>query len=99
MDEALRSWYFSTMARIRTFDSQMPRRDRVQRVVFNRTKYGRDLLVDVAWVHDIPTFILDAPHTLNFFDILVVTRGHGTFALDGHRRAVRPGVVLFTTPG
>ncbi|MEP6733118.1 MAG: helix-turn-helix domain-containing protein [bacterium] len=71
----------------------------VRRVAFNRTKYGRDLLIDVEWVHDIPAFILDAPHALDFFDIVIVTRGRGTFWLDGQRHTVRPGVVLFTTPG
>lgn len=99
MEEAWRSWYFSTMARIRTTDSHAAEPGFVRRVAFNRTKYGRDLLVDVEWVHDIPSFILDAPHALAFFDIMVVTRGRGAFWLDGERHSVRPGVVLFTTPG
>lgn len=71
----------------------------VQRVAFNRTKYGRDLLIDVAWVHDIPTFITTRPHALDFYDIILVTRGRGAFLLDGARHAVRAGTVLFTTPG
>ena len=87
------------MGRIRTPGSPAAAREAVQRVAFNRTKYGRDLLVDVAWVHDIPTFILDSPHVLDFFDIIVVTRGRGALWLDGHRHTVRPRVVLFTTPG
>jgi AraC-like DNA-binding protein len=87
------------MARIRTTDSLAAEPASVRRVAFDRTKYGRDLLVDVEWVHDIPTFILDAPHALDFFDIMVVTRGRGAFWLDGQRHTVRPGVVLFTTPG
>lgn len=99
MEEAWRFWYFSTMERIRTSDSPSSTRGGVQHVAFNRTKYGRDLLVDVAWVHDIPTFILDAPHVLDFFDIIIVTRGRGAFWLDGQRHTVRSGIVLFTTPG
>jgi AraC family transcriptional regulator, transcriptional activator of pobA len=99
MDEARRLWYFSTMARIRTTGGAALTRAKVPRIGFNRTKYGRDLLIDVAWVHDIPTFILDAPHALGFFDIILVTRGRGSFRLDSHRHAVRPGTVLFTTPG
>ena len=69
------------------------------RIAFNRTKYGRELLVDAAWIHDMPAFILDAPHSLAFFDILLVTRGRGEFFLDGQRHPVRAGTVLFTTPG
>jgi len=106
MDEASRFRYFSTMRRTRTRDAKIHTTDApasepasVRRVAFNRTKYGRDLLLDVEWVHDIPSFILDAPHALDFFDIIIVTRGRGTFRLDGKPHIVRPGVVLFTTPG
>jgi hypothetical protein len=49
----------------------------VQSVAFDRTKYGPEILVDVAWVHDIPTFILDRAHRLEFFEIVLVTRGTG----------------------
>lgn len=71
----------------------------IARVEFHRTKYGRHLLVDTAWVRDMPTFLLPGPHALTFYDILLVTRGRGWFWLDGHRYRVRPGEVLFTTPG
>jgi AraC family transcriptional activator of pobA len=74
-------------------------RTSVRRVAFDRRKYGRHLLIDVAWVHELATFILDEPHSLGFFDIMLVTRGHGWFWLDSHRHAVRPGAVFFTTPG
>jgi AraC family transcriptional activator of pobA len=86
------------MTRIRTNDATPPALTPVRRIGFNRTKYGRNLLIDVAWVHDMPTFILDAPHSLDFFDVILVTRGRGAFWLDSHRHAVRPGTVLFTTP-
>ncbi|MEP6860837.1 MAG: AraC family transcriptional regulator [Deltaproteobacteria bacterium] len=77
-------WYFSWM---------------VRRVTFHRTKYGRELLVDIAWIHDIPTFIFDEPHALDFYDIVLVTRGRGTFFLDGEPLDVRAGRIFFTTPG
>jgi AraC-like DNA-binding protein len=77
-------WYFSWM---------------VRRVTFHRTKYGRELLVDLAWIHDIPTFIFDEPHALDFYDIVLVTRGRGTFFLDGEPLDVRAGRIFFTTPG
>jgi AraC-like DNA-binding protein len=68
-------------------------------VAFNRRKYGRHLLIDIAWVHDLPAFIIGEPHSLGFFDVILVTRGTGWFWLDSHRHAVRPGAVFFTTPG
>jgi AraC family transcriptional activator of pobA len=71
----------------------------VRHVRFNRGKYGRHLLIDAAWVHNIPTFILDQPHSLDFYDIILVTRGRGSFWLEAHRHDVRPGTVLFTAPG
>jgi len=71
----------------------------MRRVSFHRAKYGRELLVDAAWIHDMPSFILDEPHALDFHDIMLVTRGRGTFLLDGVPLEVRPGRILFTTPG
>ena len=74
-------------------------RPSVPRVAFDRKKYGRHLLIDVAWVHELSGFILGEPHSLGFFDVILVTRGKGSFWLDSHRHAVRPGAVFFTTPG
>lgn len=71
----------------------------VVRVAFNREKYGRRLLIDVAWMHDLTGFLIGTPHALEFFEIAVVTRGTGTFSLDAQRHAVAPGSVFFTTPG
>lgn len=68
-------------------------------VRFHRAKYGPELLVDVEFISDIPTFILTDPHALAFYDITLIIRGRGTLALDGVRYEVRPGAVLFTTPG
>ena len=58
-------------------------RHATQRVDFHRTKYGPEILIDIAWVHEMPTFILTTPHWLAFYDILLVTRGRGWFSLDG----------------
>ena len=69
------------------------------RVAFDRRKYGRHLLIDVGWVHDLRGFIIGEPHSLEFFDIILVTRGNGWFWLDSHRHAVRQGTVFFTSPG
>lgn len=86
------------MTKTRTTGSSEPRTS-VRRVAFDRRKYGRHLLIDVGWVHELRGFIIGEPHSLGFFDVILVTRGTGWFWLDSHRHAVRPGAVFFTTPG
>src|SRR5688572_21377962 len=85
MDASQACWYFSTM----------------RHVAFHRTKYGRELLLDAAYVRQMPDFIRadGAEHSLDFHDILLVTKGAGYFLLDGEPNQVSPGVVLFTLPG
>ena len=74
--------------------------DAPRRVDFHATKYGPALLVDAAWVSEMAAFDASpAPYSLSFFDILLVTQGHGTFGLDAEVCPVAPGVVLFTRPG
>jgi AraC family transcriptional activator of pobA len=69
-------------------------------VEFHRRKYGRELLVDAAFVHEMPSFLTrSGPHALGFHDILLVTRGRGVFYKDGDPYRVLPGVVLFSRPG
>ena len=85
MDASQWRWYFSTM----------------RRVAFHRTKYGRELLLDAAYLREMPGFIRanGVPHVLDFHDILLVTAGSGRFVLDGESNPVAPGVALFTAPG
>lgn len=74
--------------------------DRPRRVDFLRTKYGRDFLLDAAWVSEMPSFdVSSRPYVLNFFDILLVTEGAGRFGLDGEDHTVAPGALLLTRPG
>jgi len=91
MDGARPLWYFSTVLA----GSRAP-----QRVEFHRTKYGRELLLDAAFVREMPTFLCgERAHTLGFHDILLVTRGRGSLELDGELHAVVPGTVFFSRPG
>jgi len=91
-------WYFSTMPPRRRKQFP-PRTSPVVRVDFDRAKYGTEILVDCAWVREMPTFLRPYPHALHFYDILLVTRGRGWHWLDGRRDAVRPGQVYFVSPG
>ncbi len=63
--ESHRVWYFSNMVRTPV------------RIDFHRTKYGPEILIDVAWIHEMPTFLHDATHSLSFYDITLVTAGRG----------------------
>ena len=75
------------------------RRTDVERIDFHTTKYGRELLVDCRTVSEMPAFIVDRPHTLSFYDIILVTRGRGVFWLDATPHHVQPNTVICTTPG
>jgi AraC-like DNA-binding protein len=73
---------------------------RIRRIDFRTDKYGPELLVDAASISRLPGFVLTAePYTLDFYDILLVLRGRGSFWLDDTRYVVKPGRVLFTSPG
>jgi len=95
MDAPTPGWYFSTMGR-----GTRPARWTPHAVEFHKTKYGRELLIDAAFVRAMPTFLrVPNPHVLRFHDILLVTHGRGSFKLDGEHCRVAPGVMLFTRPG
>jgi AraC-like DNA-binding protein len=70
-----------------------------QEVEFNRTKYGPELLVDCAWVGEMPTFFRPGPHHLTFYEILLIERGEGQLLLDGAPHDARARKVFFTCPG
>jgi len=95
MDRSTEIWYFSIVKK-----STSTARVRPAQVGFARQKYGRELLVDAAFVEQMPTFITGrSPHSLTFFDILLVTRGRGEILLDGERYTIEPGVVILCMPG
>jgi AraC-like DNA-binding protein len=74
-------------------------RSRITRIDFARAKYGHEVLIDLAWVSEMPTFVHTEPHVLTFYEILLVTQGRGTLWLDSHQHTVRPGTVFFISPG
>lgn len=78
----------------------MPRLPNVRRINFHRTKYGRELLVDVIRAREIPGLDVGGePHVLTFYEIFLVTSGHGTLRLDGRTHRLSSGSVFFTSPG
>jgi AraC-like DNA-binding protein len=95
MDGSIAFWYFSMMKALNHSSERSP-----VKVEFDRTKYGRELLIDAAWIGEMPSFITsDRPHVLAFHDVLLVTKGRGHVLLDGDSHEVEPGVVVFSLPG
>ena len=93
-DEATQYWYFSPMA------ATGKKRADARLIQFHRSKYGRELLIDVGWVSELDGFIATAqPHRLAFYDVLLVTKGRGWFEIDDRRVAVAPRTLLFSAPG
>lgn len=72
----------------------------VRPIYFNQDKYGRNLMVDVARIEDMPSFAKTVePYHLNFYDITLIKSGHGSFWLDDQQYTIKSNQVLFTTPG
>ena len=70
------------------------------RVEFARRKYGPELLLDAAMLSGMPAFKpATRPHRLDFYDIVLITRGRGAFELDGETHTVAPGALFLTLPG
>jgi AraC family transcriptional regulator, transcriptional activator of pobA len=67
---------------------------------FLSNKYGRELLLDIGRIEKIPNFNFGAePHQLSFYDILFIDKGNGHFMLDDNKIALKPGTIIFTSPG
>lgn len=72
----------------------------VRAISFVTDKYGPELLVDIAWIHEMPSFANTIePYNLNFYDVTLITGGSGSFWLDQQEYLIQPNQVLFTTPG
>jgi AraC-like DNA-binding protein len=79
------------------------RQGSIRNVAFHRQKYGDELLVDVGWLSELPkvpeTIVAGTAHRLDFYDILLITKGTGGLWLDDARIGLRAGTVIFTAPG
>ena len=72
----------------------------IQTYHFLPRKYGRDLLLDIGRIESLKNFVLDnIPHQLSFFEILFIQKGKGSFALDENEMIIKPGTIIFTSPG
>ena len=67
---------------------------------FHKTKYGRELLIDLIRLESLDKYIRRDPvHGLSYFDITFILEGEGTFEIDGSRFPVCRNRLFFTAPG
>ena len=67
---------------------------------FLPNKYDRELLLDIGRIEKIPNFNFGTePHQLSFYDILFIDNGNGYFMLNDNKIALKPGTIIFTSPG
>ncbi|MFC1493575.1 helix-turn-helix domain-containing protein, partial [candidate division KSB1 bacterium] len=72
----------------------------IKKYTFYRTKYGRELLVDFGKIEELKNYNLsDQPHYLNFYDIMIIREGRGSFFLDDNEYPVIPLKIIFSSPG
>jgi len=67
---------------------------------FLSNKYGKELLFDIAHIESLPNYVLTSlPHQLSFYEVVLITEGSGSFLLDEQKIRIRPGAIIFTSPG
>lgn len=67
---------------------------------FHKTKYGEELLIDVVALNSIRQYIDKYPvHTLNYFDITIITGDSGFISIGDKQYALCQGDVVFSRPG
>lgn len=66
---------------------------------FHKTKYGKELLVDVVTLDSIRQHISKHPvHTLSYFDVTFITSDSVSFSMDGKAYTLSQGDVIFSRP-
>ncbi len=72
----------------------------IPQYTFYKTKYGRELLIDVVELKYIKRFLYTEPvHTLGYYDITLITEGEGEFYVDDIQYDVRKGDIIFSASG
>lgn len=67
---------------------------------FHKTKYGDELLIDLIQLEDLQSYIAESPtHSLTYYDITLISDGHGTFNIDRQSEPIEKGRVFFSSPG
>ncbi|NJO90749.1 MAG: AraC family transcriptional regulator [Chloroflexia bacterium] len=71
----------------------------MKKYVFNKTKYGRELLIDCIKASELEGFIVNRrPFIIAFYEIIFVIKGKGVFLLDDLRIPYERGTIMFLPP-
>ncbi|MDH6250353.1 AraC family transcriptional activator of pobA [Chryseobacterium sp. H1D6B] len=63
-------------------------------------KYGSELLLDIGRIETLKNYVLNSTlHQLSFYEIIFITEGSGTLALDEDKVSIHPQTIIFTSPG
>ncbi len=66
---------------------------------FLKNKYGKELLIDLGRIESLHGYILSEElHFTTFYEVLVVTKGKGSFSLDGRSVPLLRGTAVVTLP-
>ncbi len=66
---------------------------------FLKHKYGKELLIDLGRIESLDGYILtEHLHCVTFYEVLVITKGEGTFSLDGEPKQLKRGSVVTILP-
>lgn len=66
---------------------------------FRKTKYGRELLIDLIRLESLERYIRETPrHKLTYYDITLIGEGAGRFAIDDHEFEIERNRIFFTAP-
>jgi AraC-like DNA-binding protein len=72
----------------------------IEKYDFHKTKYGEELLIDLIRLESLEKYIVEnCPHSLSYFDITLITGGHGNFSIDQYKYPIHSKIVLFSSPG
>ena len=71
----------------------------MRKLNFNKTKYGKELLIDCVKVSEMEGFLVNRrPYIILFYEIFFILKGKGVFLLDDLRIPYEKGTVMFLPP-
>ena len=69
----------------------------MEKLKFSRTKYGKELLIDACNEYELD--IVADTMVLNFYTLIFLEKGKGTYYLDTEKIHLEDNLVLFIKPG
>ncbi len=71
----------------------------MQTIPFHTNKYGRELLMDLGKIENVPQyFAAKGVHTVDFYEIFFLRKAAGTLRLDNNTIPLKNGLIIYATP-